>query len=488
MIMIKNEKQYRAARKTAHAFESTLATRRAEPPQKAAIHPVIWEAERQALESELERILEELSAYEALKSGEQQSLTVASWEALPNALVRGRIAAGLTQKELAERMGLAEQQIQRYEASDYLSASLRRVQEVAEAIGLSLTALVDTRSPAVTLKDLASSVRSLGLDVAWTFRRLLPVSIGMPLADALAQRRDASEQMLYRAAEILARVFRTSRDDLLSGTPCHIDLASLAPARFKEAPEANVGAGYLLYVHYLALLTIETCDSPQGQLPSTAATWAAAMTKPNKKYRLVTALHMLWDFGVPVLPLRDHGEFHGACWRTADGGTVVVLKQRTNSIDRWLFDLLHEVRHVICAQDKPFSHVDWTPPDALDEEEAEAMSFASDVLLGGRATALAEMALHEADDGRVPLLKSVVPRVAKREGVPVGALANHIAFHVARETEGQINWWGTAQNLQDTSVDPWTLTRDVFLERANFTRLNDVDRELLIQAIADPLT
>jgi HTH-type transcriptional regulator / antitoxin HigA len=39
---------------------------------------------------------------------------------------------------LADRLGLKEQQIQRYEATDYASASLARVIEISEALGLEL--------------------------------------------------------------------------------------------------------------------------------------------------------------------------------------------------------------------------------------------------------------------------------------------------------------------------------------------------------------
>ena len=485
--MIKNERQYRASRQAVRRFESALAGRPNKPPEGDRIHPLIWNAERETLESELERISAELTAYETLKTGGQQPLEVASWDDLPDALVRGRIAARLTQKELADRMGLAEQQIQRYEATRYSSASLRRVQEVAQAIGLSLVALLETRTPSATLTSLVASIGRLGFDIRWAFRRLLPSAIGAPLAEALAQRRDASDVLLHRAGEILARVCQTSRDDILSGLPRRIDVTNLATVRFKELSRANLTPGYLLYAHYLALLTIDTCASPRRQLPSTAADWIEAMAGRRRESRLTTALHALWDLGVPVLPLRDEGQFHGACWRTADGSTVVVLKQRSNSIDRWMFDLFHEVCHAVRGQDEPYAHVHLTPPDTLDEEEAEAMSFAGDVLLDGRAELLAETALHEADDGLVPRLKYTVPRVASREGVPVGVLANYIAFYISRKTQGKINWWGTAQKFQDTSGDPWTSARDVFLERANFHHLNEVDRELLIQALADPM-
>ena len=46
----------------------------------------------------------------------------------------------MSQKDLAVRMGLKEQQIQRYEATSYASASLARVQQIAKAHGLRLQA------------------------------------------------------------------------------------------------------------------------------------------------------------------------------------------------------------------------------------------------------------------------------------------------------------------------------------------------------------
>ena len=44
--------------------------------------------------------------------------------------------SGLSQKELAKRLGIKEQQLQRYEATEYAPASLRRVIEVTKALGL----------------------------------------------------------------------------------------------------------------------------------------------------------------------------------------------------------------------------------------------------------------------------------------------------------------------------------------------------------------
>ena len=54
----------------------------------------------------------------------------------PTALIEARIAAGLTQKALGERLGVKEQQIQRWEANLYSGVGVERLQEVADALGM----------------------------------------------------------------------------------------------------------------------------------------------------------------------------------------------------------------------------------------------------------------------------------------------------------------------------------------------------------------
>jgi hypothetical protein len=84
--------------------------------------------------------------------------------------------------------------------------------------------------------------------------------------------------------------------------------------------------------------------------------------------------------------------------------------------------------------------------------------------------------------GKVSLLKNVVQRVAAREKVSVGALANHMAFRLWQDEV--TNWWGAAANLQEPNVGPWQIARDTFLQHADFESLSDVDRNLLQQALS----
>lgn len=133
--MIKNEREYRITKSQAQKFEQALAQGDASQ-EVADLHPLIQKAERDALQSQWDELREQIAEYESLRSGKQVVISLNSLEELPQALIRARIAGGLTQRDLAERMGLKEQQIQRYEATEYASADLARVNEVAKALGL----------------------------------------------------------------------------------------------------------------------------------------------------------------------------------------------------------------------------------------------------------------------------------------------------------------------------------------------------------------
>ena len=132
--MIKNERQYKITKAQADRFSETLERLELDPGQGANVHPLIAKARRDAVRSQLADLEKELAEYEALKKGDfrMEGLNVVA--GLPDVLIKARIAQGLTQKELAERMGLKEQQIQKYEASDYASASFARIREVADAL------------------------------------------------------------------------------------------------------------------------------------------------------------------------------------------------------------------------------------------------------------------------------------------------------------------------------------------------------------------
>jgi ribosome-binding protein aMBF1 (putative translation factor) len=131
--MIRNEREYRITKAQAAKFERALS-QLSTSGEGVQLHPLVQKAQRDAVQSQLEELKEQIAEYEALRDGQCSVLSLDSLEELPQALIRARIAAGLTQRELAERLGLKEQQIQRYEATEYASADLARVNEIARAL------------------------------------------------------------------------------------------------------------------------------------------------------------------------------------------------------------------------------------------------------------------------------------------------------------------------------------------------------------------
>jgi HTH-type transcriptional regulator/antitoxin HigA len=135
--VITNERQYRIAKSEARKFEKAIKAAREREPS-ADVDPRIHQAMIESLESEFVVLREQLERYEALKAGKVTSRTADSLRELPIVLIEGRIAAGLTQRDLAKRLGVPEQQIQRYEATLYSGVSLQRLQEVADTLGLEI--------------------------------------------------------------------------------------------------------------------------------------------------------------------------------------------------------------------------------------------------------------------------------------------------------------------------------------------------------------
>jgi ribosome-binding protein aMBF1 (putative translation factor) len=131
--MIRNERQYLITKAQARKFKAAIAAFDVETP---GAHALLVKAQRDALESQLAELDAQLEEYERLRSGKLRKLKKASFQNLPMELIRARIARGLTQKDLARKLGVKEQQIQRYEETEYASASLSRVNEVIKALDI----------------------------------------------------------------------------------------------------------------------------------------------------------------------------------------------------------------------------------------------------------------------------------------------------------------------------------------------------------------
>lgn len=144
--MITNERQYAITKAKAKQFREALANANS-GTHGPKPHPRALKAMREGIESQLQDLQEELAEYEKLQGGAVTSILANSILELAVALVKARIVRKWTQKELAERMGLPEQQIQRYEATQYKGVAVERLQEVADALKVRVQEVITIEMP-----------------------------------------------------------------------------------------------------------------------------------------------------------------------------------------------------------------------------------------------------------------------------------------------------------------------------------------------------
>jgi DNA-binding XRE family transcriptional regulator len=91
------------------------------------------------------QLAEEVDWYKSVRN--RQFPIIRRLTQLGRLLIALRIANGLTQRELAERLGVSEAQVSRDERNEYHGITLERAQRVLDALQASLTTQVDD-SPA----------------------------------------------------------------------------------------------------------------------------------------------------------------------------------------------------------------------------------------------------------------------------------------------------------------------------------------------------
>ena len=483
--MITNERQYRITRKKALSFARAIEEFDATSDERTDVHARLLQAEREAMESQVADLREELEEYEQLKSVNLSVISVASLEELAEGLIKARIAGGLSQRALAQRLKLKEQQIQRYEAERYASASYRRLCQVARALEVRIENEILLPVVAGSFDGLLAKVSQVGLSREFMVGSLLS-SADAAIADGEVPSESNEQRLTVKAAVVLERVFGWGRDDIFGAQALSAPRMATASARFKMPKRRREGAAGLFatYANHLAVVAIRgMVGYPIESIPTDPRELRKRiLARGEGRDDLRTVLHAVWDLGVVVLPLKGKGAFHGACWRY-EGRNAIVLKQTSKHEARWTFDLLHELFHAaqrLEEQTFELVEVEATSSERREsEEEIVASQFAGDVILDGRAEDLAQDCVAQAGN-MLPRLQGVVRRVANTRGVNVGALANYLAFRLSWQG---LNWWGAAANLQREDEDPWAVARDVFVERHPYRINDEIDRSLLDRAL-----
>jgi transcriptional regulator with XRE-family HTH domain len=135
MIMIKNVKQLGIAKNKLIEMQEALKLAINNKEEKDTFKNKMAQS---ALENLIKEINLDVLDYTTLCNNDLNVIKTTSIEDLPHLLVKARLAKKMSQKDLATIIGIDEQQIQRYEATDYESASWTRIVEIILALNLNI--------------------------------------------------------------------------------------------------------------------------------------------------------------------------------------------------------------------------------------------------------------------------------------------------------------------------------------------------------------
>ncbi len=136
--MIKDELEYQVSKEWVEKFTKTItAMDRDEEAKKTDF--LRWESGRSAIQCHLDQLHEEISEYERLincDKSEPIEIVVENFNKLSDALIKARMAAKMSQEELAEILDIDPERIKEHENKNYKGASYMELLDISLALGL----------------------------------------------------------------------------------------------------------------------------------------------------------------------------------------------------------------------------------------------------------------------------------------------------------------------------------------------------------------
>lgn len=362
--IILNEKELREARARLIAFDEALTTEKSLRRLADGLPPEVVEQVTATMQLEREDLSDAISAYDTAKeTGKPAHLERRANKDPGLMLIVARIAKRYSQRDLAWRLGVKEQQVQRYEADRYNSISIKNYARVAALLGVKLSAAIEPNQQFRGLDQVIDNVSKADI------RKILKHGRENGWFDA-----DTSEEQLRRliaenridfGSPALLRtglnVVDHSEDVLLHAWRARVATRAIQMAGKGVEMYNPADTGWLAQLPKLSVLA----DGPKK------------------------AQELLFANGIILVPERQiQGlAIDGAAFMV---GTIPVigLTLRRDDIGNFWFSLLHEVGHVVLHRLTGLSggffdqfrdeSSELTDSDA---QELEADAFASNLLI-----------------------------------------------------------------------------------------------------------
>ena len=168
--MIKNARELKHTKGQIERFRAVLAQLDAQN-RPADVDPKIYDAYCAGLASQLGSMEHEVSEFEQLRAGSVDWSDLRRAGAQPETLIRARIARRLSEKQLAERVGVTAQQIREWEDNDYDDVEADQRAAIARALEVEvpLRPFFTIEAPRIPMIALLAIAQRLGAEASATF-------------------------------------------------------------------------------------------------------------------------------------------------------------------------------------------------------------------------------------------------------------------------------------------------------------------------------
>ena len=312
-----------------------------------------------AMQAEKQELTAAVMAYESAKEfGKHHDLHARAGTDPGLTLIVARIAKGLSQRDLAWRLGLKEQQVQRYESDRYSTISLKNYSKIAALLGVQLkatiTELKDLRGLGRMIEDVSKAdikrILKHGREYGW-----FPDD-----ADEEVLRRFIAENRITYGSPSLLRTGLNVKD--------HTEDILLHAWRARVASRAQ-----------------EIITETKPRFSPLDLSWLSSLVKLSalsdgparaREFLLEHGIVLIAERQIPGLAI------DGAAFLEGDI-PIIGMTLRKDTLDNFWFTLLHETAHAILHYRTGLAvgFFDQSEAASLDEQEAEADAFASNMLI-----------------------------------------------------------------------------------------------------------
>jgi HTH-type transcriptional regulator/antitoxin HigA len=331
------------------------------PPTSPDIHPKIIEANKNAIESQLNELRFEIQEYEALKAGEIYITEVKNFKELPLILIRARIANGLKQSELAKMLDMKEQQIQRYESELYSSASLKTLLKIADLLKVKINGDVQLKE---VVKDVPGYLNPANYPFKEMFKKKWFEGFTGTLNEAM-QQADVLLFKLFDRAGIANK-----------------QVLSLNKKKVRTGGQYNQLALDAWHAHVIVKAKKQTVSEFDKETITDA--WLKELASLSVKDNgPLQAAEYLMNSGIRFViePQIEGTYLDGAAILWENKYPVVALTLRNDRLDNFWFVLFHEIAHIKLHLNEDLEAVFDDLDLNSDGIENEADSFALNALI-----------------------------------------------------------------------------------------------------------